>query len=67
MKAIKLIKLLRKKNIAGQELADYLGVSRATISKFENGKMEKLSMEMLTKAAQKMNKTPAELLEELEK
>jgi transcriptional regulator with XRE-family HTH domain len=67
MKAIKLIRLLRKKGLKGQELADTLGTSRATVSKIENGKMTRLSMKMLEEAAEKLKKTSAELLAELDK
>jgi transcriptional regulator with XRE-family HTH domain len=66
MKALKLIKLLRESGLSGQELADSLGTSRATVSKIESGKLRELSMKMLEKAAQKLNKKPAELLAELE-
>jgi transcriptional regulator with XRE-family HTH domain len=66
MKALKLIKLLRKKGLKGQKLAEALGTSRATVSKIENGKLTELSMRMLEIAAQNLNKNSNELLAELE-
>jgi len=66
MKALKLIKYLRNKGLEGQELAEAAGTTRATISRIESGKIEKLNINMLEKAAHFLNKTPDELLSEIE-
>lgn len=67
MKAIYLINLLRKKGLTGQSLADAMGISKASVSKIENGERENLSMKMLESAGQYLNKSSSELLKDLEK
>jgi transcriptional regulator with XRE-family HTH domain len=67
MKAINLINYFKNKGLNGSEIAKILGTTRATVSRIESGEIEKMNMDMLEKAAQKLNKTASELLLELEK
>jgi transcriptional regulator with XRE-family HTH domain len=65
MKPKKLIEYMRRKGFKGQGLAEALGTTRATVSKMENNIINKLKIETLDKAAQNLNKTTSELLDEL--
>lgn len=67
MKPKKLIEYMRRKGFKGQGLAEALGTTRATVSKMENNIINKLKIETLDKAAQNLNKTTPELLDELNK
>ena len=67
MKALDLINYFKKKGLNGSEIAKILGTTRATVSRIESGEIEKMNMDMLERAAQKLNKSSSELLLELEK
>ena len=66
MKASKIVIYLKRKGHKGDELAEILKVSRATISHLESGETEKLNFQYIERAAQFLNKTTPELLAELE-
>ena len=57
------IKLRRKElKISADDLADYVGVSRSTIFRYEKGDIEKVGPEVLKKIADKLRISPAELM-----
>jgi transcriptional regulator with XRE-family HTH domain len=62
-----LVNYLRERGFRGQGLADALGVTRATVSKAENGFIKNTSMKMLVNAAKELKLEPFELLKEIEK
>ena len=57
------IKLRRKElKISADDLADYVGVSRSTIFRYEKGDIEKVGPEVLKKIADRLRISPAELM-----
>jgi transcriptional regulator with XRE-family HTH domain len=51
----------RRKKLSQQKMADILGVSRATLSSYENGKFD-MNMESFSKLCNEVGKTPNEIL-----
>jgi transcriptional regulator with XRE-family HTH domain len=51
----------RRKKLSQQKMADILGVSRATLSSYENGKFD-MNIDSFSKFCNEVGKTPNEIL-----
>lgn len=59
-KRIKRIRELRNKTLA--EVADYLGVTEATVQRYESGNIKNLKLDTITKIAEFLNVNPSYLM-----
>ena len=50
--AVRLNELRREKGLTGEELGEIIGVNKATISRYENGKLESPTLGVLKKLAE---------------